>query len=46
MRADRIVIPTCLQQDMLSCIHQGHQGIVKCRLQAHTSVVAWDIQTN
>ena len=38
MRADRIVIPTCLQQDMLSRIHQGHQGIVKCRLRARTSV--------
>ena len=32
MRAHRIVIPTCLQQDTLSCIHEGHQGIVKCRL--------------
>ena len=38
MRADRIVIATCLQQDMLSRIHQGHQGIVKCRLRARTSV--------
>ena len=38
MHADRIVIPTCLQQDMLSRIHQGHQGIVKCRLRARTSV--------
>ena len=38
MRADRIVIPTCLQQDMLSRIHQGHQGIVKCRSRARTSV--------
>ena len=38
LSADRIVIPTCLQQDVLSRIHQGHQGIVKCRLRAHTSV--------
>ena len=38
MRGDRIVIPTCLQQDILSRIHQGHQGIVKCRLRARTSV--------
>ena len=38
MRADRIVIPTCFQQDMLSCIHQGNQVIVKCRSQARTSV--------
>ena len=32
LHADRIVIPTCLQQDVLSRIHRGHQGIVKCRL--------------
>ena len=38
MCADSIVIPTCFQQDMLSRIHQGHQGIVKCRLWARTSV--------
>ena len=38
MRADRIVTPTCLQWDVLSHIHQGHQEIVKCRLQACTSV--------
>jgi len=29
LHTDRIVIPTCLQQDILSHIHQGHQGIVK-----------------
>ena len=47
MRAYRIVITTYLQQDMLSRIHQGDQGIVKCRSRAHTSVmVAWDIQTH
>ena len=38
MHADRIVIPICLQQDKLSCIHQGYQGIVKYRLRARTSV--------
>ena len=38
MRAHRIAIPTCLQQDTLSRIHQGHQGIVKCRLRVRTSV--------
>lgn len=38
MRAHRIVIPTCLQQDTLNCIHEGHQGIVKCRLRASISV--------
>ena len=38
LRAHRIVIPTCLQQDTLKRIHEGHQGIVKCRLLARTSV--------
>ena len=38
LRAQRIVIPTCLQQDTLKRIHEGHQGIVKCRLRARTSV--------
>ena len=38
LRAHRIVIPTCLQQDTLKRIHEGHQGIVKCRLRARTSV--------
>jgi len=38
LRTDKIVIPTCLQEDILSRIHQGHQGIVKCRLRARTSV--------
>ena len=38
MCAHRIVIPTCLLQDTLNHIHEGHQGIVKCRLRARTSV--------
>ena len=38
LRAHRIVIPTCLQQDTLSRIHEGHQGIGKCRSRARTSV--------
>ena len=34
----RLVIPEPLQADILSRIHEGHQGIVKCRAMAKTSV--------
>ena len=34
----RIVVPKSLQQETLSKIHQGHQGIEKCRLRVSTSV--------
>ena len=38
MRGDRIVIPAELQQDILHRLHEGHQGITKCRLRARQSV--------
>ena len=38
LRGDRIVIPSCLQEDILQHLHQGHQGIVKCKLHARNSV--------
>jgi len=34
LRGDRIVVPSCLQQDILQRLHQGHQGVVKCKLRA------------
>ena len=39
----RIVIPVTLQQEILSKIHDGHQGIQKCRLRANMSVWWSDI---
>ena len=38
LRGDRIVIPPCLQEDILQHLHQGHQGIVKFKLRARGSV--------
>ena len=35
---ERIVISRPMRQDILDCIHQGHQGITKCRARARTSV--------
>ena len=34
----RIVIPTLLQEQTLEKLHQGHQGIERCRLRAQISV--------
>ena len=34
----RIVVPTSLQQETLSKLHQGHQGIDRCRQRAKISV--------
>ena len=34
----RIVIPKLLQREVLSKLHEGHQGIQKCRLRANISV--------
>ena len=38
LRGNRIVVPSALQSDMLKRIHEGHQGIVKCRDRAQQSV--------
>ena len=34
----RIVVPASLQQETLSKLHTGHQGIRQCRLRAQSSV--------
>ena len=38
LKGDRIVVPTSLQKEILSIIHQGHLGQEKCLLRARTSV--------
>ena len=38
MRGTRIVIPKCLQQETLQRVHEGHQGINKCRARTNQSV--------
>ena len=38
IKGNRHVIPMSLQRDILERIHEGHQGIVKCRERAKTSV--------
>ncbi len=38
MKGTRLVIPTSLQRQTLERIHEGHQGITKCRQRAKISV--------
>ena len=38
LKATRILIPSSLRLEVLDKIHQGHQGIVKCRARAKESV--------
>ena len=38
MCGSRVVIPPTLRQDMLERLHEGHQGITKCRLRAKQSM--------
>ena len=38
LRGIRIVIPPLLRRNLLSHIHEGHQGITKCRERARNSI--------
>ena len=38
LRGKRIVVPESLQADILEKLHQGHQGMTKCRQRARDSV--------
>ena len=38
LKGQRLVIPTSMQKCMLGKIHEGHQGIVKCRKRAQESI--------
>ncbi|KAJ8346897.1 hypothetical protein SKAU_G00282980 [Synaphobranchus kaupii] len=38
LRGQRIIIPTSLREEMLNILHNGHQGIIKCRARARQSV--------
>ena len=38
MKSNRLVIPVSMRLDVLDKLHEGHQGITKCRERAKTSV--------
>ena len=38
LRGQRIVVPKALQKETLEKLHDGHQGMVRCRLTAKSSV--------
>ena len=38
LRGNRIIVPQLMREDVLQKIHEGHQGLVKCRERVHSSV--------
>ena len=39
LKGVRLVIPTCTRLAMLDKLHEGHQGVVRCRSRAQSSVL-------
>eukprot|EP00731_Ephydatia_muelleri_P000593 Em0001g593a len=40
LKGEKMLIPTRLQKDMLTCIHTGHMGVTKC-MQCAKEVMFW-----
>ena len=38
LKDNRVVVPKVMRNDVVKQIHEGHLGVTKCRLRAHTSV--------
>ena len=38
LKGARLVIPTCMWLEMLDKLHEGHQGVIRCRSRAQSSV--------
>ena len=38
MKGERLIIPSCMQKEILDKIHTGHQGVIKCQLRAKSCV--------
>lgn len=38
LKASRVIIPSCMRIEILDRLHEGHQGITKCRSRAKMSV--------
>ena len=38
MKGDRIIVPKCMQMEILNRLHESHQGVEKTRLRARTCV--------
>lgn len=39
MKGNPVIMPVCMQLDVLDIIYEGHQGIAKCRESLNLSMV-------
>ena len=44
LKSTRVVVPSAMKLQVLDKIHEGHQGIVKCRERAKTSGLSHEVQ--